>query len=53
MAIGLNVDELSVKFDIFGEADNGQEYKLFHKDMEVSAFLLKEKLLNLLYEEGS
>jgi hypothetical protein len=43
MAIGLNLDELSVKFDIFGEIDDGQEYNLFHKNMEISAFLIRRK----------
>lgn len=43
MAIGLNWEELSRKFEIFG--DVGQEnFCPFYKNMEVSAFLVKRKL---------
>lgn len=44
MAVGLNLDELSKKFEIFAEMDNG-EYVHFHKNMETSGFLIKRKIV--------
>ena len=41
MAIGLNLEELSLKFDIYAEASDG--FVPFYKNMEVTAFLVKRK----------
>ncbi|HEY4107917.1 DUF6934 family protein [Puia sp.] len=41
MAIGLNLDELSLTFDIYARTEKG--YVPFCKNMEVIAFLIKRK----------
>jgi hypothetical protein len=43
MAVGLNLEELSIKFYIFAEVDNEEEYILFDKNMDIKAFLVKRK----------
>ena len=45
MAVGLNLEELSGIFDIYGEVDNEDELVLFCKDMEINAFLIKRKIV--------
>jgi len=41
IAVGVNLEELSRKFDIY--AFDQEEVKLFAKDMEINAFLIKRK----------
>ncbi len=41
MAVGLNIDELSLKFEIFAEQKNG--FVPFQKNMEVLGILVKKK----------
>ena len=43
IAVGLNLEELSVKFYIFAEADEEDYYIPFKKNMEIKAFLIKRK----------
>lgn len=45
MAVGLNLEELSETFDIYAEMNNSTEFVLFHKNMEIMAFLIKRKIL--------
>ena len=42
MAVGINLEELSRKFDIYAYLNN--ELVLFCKNMEVNAFLIKRKI---------
>jgi len=46
MAVGLNLDELSRTYNIYAEPEKGFEFKLFYKNMEINAFLIKRKPLN-------
>ena len=46
MAVGLNLEELSEKFEIYVEVNNAMEFVSFCKNMEINAFLIKEKLFN-------
>lgn len=41
MAIGINLDELTQKFDIYGLTQSGMS--VFYKNMEIIAFLIKRK----------
>jgi hypothetical protein len=43
MAIGLNLEELSAKFDIYGLTQEGRVP--FFKNMEINAFLIKRKIV--------
>ena len=43
MAVGLNLKELSMKFEIYGITDKG--LVLFCKDLEINAFLIKRKIV--------
>jgi hypothetical protein len=45
MAVGINLEELSKKFEIYGEVDNEGDFVPFRKDMEISAFLIKRKIV--------
>jgi hypothetical protein len=45
MAVGLNLEELSEKFEIFVEVDNVAEFIPFRKNMEINAFLIKRKIV--------
>jgi hypothetical protein len=45
MAVGLNLEELSRKFEIFAEMEDCDEVLPFHKNMIISAFLIKRKFL--------
>ena len=45
MAVGLNIEELTEKFEIFCEVDNGTEFLPFQKNMQISAFLIKRKIV--------
>ena len=45
MAVGLNLDELSEKFEIYGELNDGIEYLPFKKNMQITAFLIKRKIV--------
>jgi hypothetical protein len=42
MAIGRDLDELSIKFDIYAKVNN--KYLRFTKNMDVTAFLIKRKI---------
>lgn len=44
MAVGLNLADLSEKFDIYG-IDEGQETVRFYKNMNLKAFLVKRKIV--------
>lgn len=44
MAIGLNLEELSKKFEIFAETDDSVELIPFQKNMQVSAFLIRNRI---------
>ncbi len=43
MAIGLNLEELSVTYEIYAEIDSQDELVIFQKNMEISAFVFKRK----------
>jgi len=43
MAVGLNLAELSEKYEIYAEVDGGMDFLPFHKNMKISAFLVKRK----------
>jgi hypothetical protein len=45
MAVGINLEELSEKFEIYGEVDNEDDFVLFRKNMRISAFLIKRKIV--------
>jgi hypothetical protein len=45
MAVGLNLEELSETFDIYAEMNNDFDFVPFHKNMEITAFLIKRKIL--------
>lgn len=44
MAVSLNLEELSETFDVYGQVNIGDEFVLFHKEMKISAFLIKRKI---------
>ena len=43
MAISLNLEELSLTFEIYAEIDKQDDFVLFCKGMEINAFLIKRK----------
>jgi len=43
IAVGLNLEELSTKFDIYAEVDGNEDFLPFRKNMKISAFLVKRK----------
>lgn len=43
MAVGLNLEELSKKFEIYAEINDTTEFRPFCKNMPISAFLIKRK----------
>jgi hypothetical protein len=43
MAIGLNLEELARTFEIFAEPEGQSDFVPFHKNMKISAFLIKRK----------
>lgn len=45
MAVSINQDELSEKFEIFAEVDYSTEFLPFQKNMQISAFLIKRKIV--------
>jgi hypothetical protein len=45
MAVGLNLEELSKKFEIYGEVDGGMDFVPFYKNMKISGFLVKRKFI--------
>lgn len=45
MAVGLNLGELSAKFDIYAEKPKDGEFIPFKKNMTVQAFLVKRKII--------
>jgi hypothetical protein len=51
MAIGLNLEELSVRFEIYVDISGELDFVPFQKGLNVKAFLIKRNLLNLAYEK--
>jgi hypothetical protein len=45
MAVGLNLEELTEKFEIYVEVDKEDDFVMFQKNMEISAFLIKRKIV--------
>jgi hypothetical protein len=45
IAIGLNLEDLSETFEIYGEVDNEDGFVSFRKNMEINAFLIKRKIV--------
>lgn len=45
MAVSINQEELSEKFEIFAEVDDSTEFLPFQKNMHISAFLIKRKIV--------
>jgi hypothetical protein len=45
MAVGLNLEELSEKYEIYAEVEESMDFLPFHKNMKISAFLVKRKIL--------
>ena len=45
MAISLNLDELSVTFDIFSQTEDGTQFVRFKKNMPARGFLIKRKIV--------
>jgi hypothetical protein len=45
MAVGLNLGELSMKFDVLAKVPYKEEYVPFHKNMEIFGFLIKRKIV--------
>jgi hypothetical protein len=43
MAIGLNLEELAQTFEIYAEPEGNSNFVPFHKNMKISAFLIKRK----------
>jgi hypothetical protein len=51
MAISIYLDELSVLFEFFAEVKGQNGYVVFNKGLNVKAFLIKRKSLNLIHEK--
>jgi hypothetical protein len=51
MAIGLNFNELTTKFEIY--AEQGNTIVPFHKNMEIKGFLIKKKCIILQHETAT
>ena len=45
MAVGLNLEELSSKFHIYAEVDDETDFIPFRKNMTISAFIVKRRIL--------
>jgi hypothetical protein len=45
MAVGINLEELSKEFEIYAEMDDNDDLVPFCKNMIISAFVIKRKLL--------
>lgn len=45
MAVGLNLEELSEKFEIYAEVNDSEDFLPFHINMQISAFLVKRKIV--------
>jgi hypothetical protein len=43
MAVGLNLEELLLTFDIYAEVEGQYDFVTFHKNMEINAFLVRRK----------
>jgi hypothetical protein len=43
MAVGINLEELSLTFEIYAEIDKQDDFVPFRKNMEINAFLVKRK----------
>jgi hypothetical protein len=44
MAVGINLEELCLTFDIYAEVDEQPDFVPFRKNMEINAFLVKRKV---------
>lgn len=47
MAVGLNLEELSLEFVIYAEVAEKEDFVVFRKNMDIQAFLVRRKLVNL------
>ena len=45
MAVGLNLEELSLNFEIYARAEGAEEFVLFRKNMEINDFLVRRKIV--------
>lgn len=45
MAVSLNLEELSEKFEIYADLNDSEEFLPFQKNMHISAFLVKRKIV--------
>lgn len=45
MAVGLNLEELSQKFEIYAEVNDSADFLIFQRDMQINAFLVKRKIV--------
>jgi hypothetical protein len=45
IAIGLNLEELSLTYEIYAQIDSQDELPIFRRNMEISAFVVKRKAL--------
>jgi len=43
MAVSINLEELSLNFEIYAEIDNQEDFVPFCKDMKINAFLIKRR----------
>ena len=44
MAVGINLEEISLTFDVFAEIEREDNFVPFHKNMEINAFLIKRRI---------
>jgi len=44
MVISIHLEELTEKFEIYGESESNNDFSQFYKDMKVIAFLIKRKI---------
>jgi hypothetical protein len=45
MAVGLHLEELSEKFEIYAETEGSSDFLPFYKNMKINAFLIKRKIV--------
>ncbi|MHA4812562.1 DUF6934 family protein [Flavitalea flava] len=45
MAVGLNLEELSLNFEIYARIENEDEFVPFRKNMEINAFLIRRRIV--------
>lgn len=44
MAVGLNLEELSLNFEIYARLENEDEFTPFYKNMKINAFLIRRRI---------